>query len=146
MAELTMAYPDLPKFALSIRQPWSHCILHLGKTVENRDWPTRFRGRVCIHAAKGMTRQEWEDCMEWARHVATVDPSLKGKRFPAFNELQRGGIVGTVEIVDVVTKMDSPWFFGKYGFVLRDPQPCDIIQVKGALSFFEWRKNLEVGR
>ncbi|QGJ76035.1 ASCH domain-containing protein [Sinorhizobium meliloti] len=136
-------YPDLPKFALSIRQPWAHSILHLGKTVENRDWPTRFRGRVCIHAAKGMTRQEWTDCMEWARHVATVDASINGKRFPAYNELPRGGIVGTAEIVDVVTAMDSPWFFGKYGFVLKDPQPCDLIPVKGALSFFDWRKNTE---
>ncbi|MBL3684013.1 hypothetical protein F2981_02680 [Sinorhizobium meliloti] len=30
------------------------------------------------HDAEGM-----EDCMEWARNVATVDPAIKGKRFPA---------------------------------------------------------------
>lgn len=138
-----MIHSHLPQLALSIRQPWAHCILHLGKTVENRDWPTRFRGRVAIHAAKGMTGQEWEDCLEWARHVATIDPSIKGRHFPGRNQLPRGGIAGSVEIVDVVTAMDSPWFFGRYGFVLKDPQPCEFIPVKGALGFFDWRKNLD---
>lgn len=138
-----MIDPNLPKFALSIRQPWAHCILHLGKTVENRDWSTRFRGRVCIHSAKGMTRSEYEDCLGLVQEISTISPFPSGSLFPAFEELRRGGIVGTAEIVDVVTAMDSPWFFGKYGFLLKDPQPCDLIPVKGALSFFEWRKNLE---
>jgi hypothetical protein len=47
--------------ALSIRQPWAWLILHAGKDIENRDWPTRFRGRFLIHAAKGMTRDEYEN-------------------------------------------------------------------------------------
>ncbi len=47
--------------ALSIRQPWAWLILHGGKDIENRDWATRFRGRVLIHASKGMTRDEWGD-------------------------------------------------------------------------------------
>ena len=36
--------------ALSIRQPWAHRILREGKDIENRDWPTRYRGPVLIHA------------------------------------------------------------------------------------------------
>ena len=38
--------------ALSIRQPWCHHILHDGKDVENRDWPTKGRGWFLIHAGK----------------------------------------------------------------------------------------------
>ena len=38
--------------ALSIRQPWAYAIFHLSKDVENRSWPTRYRGRKAVHVAK----------------------------------------------------------------------------------------------
>lgn len=56
--------------------------------------------------------------------------------------LQRGGIIGVAEIVDCVEASDSPWFFGRYGFVLRNARPVDFIPVKGALGFFGWHRNL----
>jgi hypothetical protein len=37
--------------AISIRAPWWLFILHGGKDVENRDWPTRFRGTVYLHSS-----------------------------------------------------------------------------------------------
>ena len=47
--------------ALSIRQPWAYCILDYGKDIENRTWSTSIRGRVLIHASKGMSRKEYEE-------------------------------------------------------------------------------------
>lgn len=38
--------------ALTVRQPWAGAIAHHGKTVENRSWPTHWRGTLLIHAAK----------------------------------------------------------------------------------------------
>lgn len=32
--------------ALSVRQPWAWAIVHAGKDVENRNWPTPHRGRL----------------------------------------------------------------------------------------------------
>lgn len=55
--------PEFPAVALSIRQPWAWLIIHGGKDIENRTWPTRFRGRVAVHAGKGMTRDEYEAAM-----------------------------------------------------------------------------------
>lgn len=56
----------LSDVALSVRQPWTHAIIHFSKDIENRSWQAinrglRFRGRIAIHAAKGMTREEYED-------------------------------------------------------------------------------------
>lgn len=134
----------LPQLALSVRQPWVYCIFEFGKPVENRTWATKYRGPVCIHAAKGMTTNEWYEGLDTAREAALTDISLAKKKFPAGkNDFLRGGIVGTVEIVDCVTRHESPWFFGPYGFVLANPKPCEFIPVKGALGFFDWRKNLE---
>lgn len=132
----------LPIKALSIRQPWAWCIINAGKDIENRDWPTRYRGAVAIHAAKGMTRDEYEDCLDACHGISLCSPFPSGLAMPAFEDLQRGGIVGVAEIVDCVSASRSPWFFGRYGFVLRNVAPVPFIPVKGALGFFDWRENI----
>lgn len=48
----------LPPKALSIRQPWADAIIWHDKDVENRNWPTKFRGPFCIHASKRWGRAE----------------------------------------------------------------------------------------
>jgi hypothetical protein len=121
--------------ALSIRQPWAWFILHGGKDIENRDWPTKFRGRVLVHASKGMTRDEWEGAWTFA-HGTGASPKAVEAGLTRDN-IERGGIVGSVEIVDCVTESASPWFVGRYGFVLRDPQPLPFMPWKGQLGFFD---------
>lgn len=102
--------------ALSIKQPYPHYIFHKGKDVENRDWPTRGRGWFIIHAGVSKTELDMTD--------------------PDDAALPRGGVVGVARIVDCVTEMDSQWFYGKFGFVLRDAMPLPMIPCKGALGFF----------
>ena len=118
--------------ALSIRQPWAWLILHAGKDIENRRWSTRVRGRILIHAAKGMTRTEYD---------AAQDPLWKSRGavivLPPFESLPRGGIVGTIELVDCVSASDSLWFEGPFGFVLRRPEPLEFRPHRGELGFFE---------
>lgn len=121
--------------ALSIRQPWAWAILNAGKDIENRDWPTNFRGTIFLHASKGCTRFEYEDCAETV-HVIRPDLTM-----PPLKELERGGIVGTVEIVDCVSEHPSPWFFGAYGFVLCNPKPLPFRPYTGMLGFFEVASN-----
>jgi hypothetical protein len=134
--------------ALSIRQPWAWLICRPDlttpvqrafaassgtmKDIENRDWSTTFRGRFLIHASQGMSRAEYDQC---ALFVETcVHACLK---LPAFEALERGGIVGEAELVDVVDDSCSWWFFGHYGFVLRDQRPLPFRPCRGALKFFE---------
>lgn len=134
-----------PTVALSIRQPWASLILKCGKDIENRTWPTKFRGRILIHAAKGMTRGEYEDAIDFAVSAIRSDPKNAGATKTrtlrelgfAFEDLPRGGIIGSVDIVDCVQESESPWFMGTHGFVLRDPQPLPFQPFKGALGFFQ---------
>lgn len=121
--------------ALSIRQPWAWLIMNAGKDIENRVWNTPVRGRVLVHAAKGMTVDEFEDADAFAAKI-THNYDRIGK-YPVFEDLERGGIVGSVEIVDCVRVSGSPWFVGPFGFILRDPQPLPFRPLKGALGFFE---------
>lgn len=142
---------------LSIRQPWAWLIIRpdivdpstriasLGrdlKDYENRDWPTRFRGRFLIHAGKGMTRDEYEDALDSAMTaVRGVIPT-----FPAFQDLPRGGIVGEAEIIDCVDtntldakgeRYPSPWLFGRFGFKLANAKPLPFFPCRGALGFWD---------
>lgn len=135
---------DLPERALSIRQPWAWAIINAGKDIENRDWFTRFRGPVCIHASKGMTNREWDEAMDFIDRAFPVPlASQTGRRRSATGSLdaKRGGIIGVAEIVDCVEASASPWFFGRYGFVLSNVRPVEFIPVKGELGFFKWRNN-----
>jgi hypothetical protein len=122
--------------ALSIRQPWAWLIIHAGKDIENRDWRTTFRGRILVHASKGMTPDEYRDAIDTARAARRGVPEDQRITAPSFATMQRGGFVGTVEIVDCVESSTSPWFFGRYGFVLRNPKPLPFVPYRGALGFF----------
>lgn len=127
---------SLPRLALSVRQPWPWAILFAGKDIENRSWQAvnrglNQRGRIALHASKGMTRDEYEDAAEFMAGI--------GITVPPPHELPRGCIVGSVEVTDVVTKSESMWFFGPRGLVLRDPIPCKPMPCVGALGYFKWK-------
>ena len=121
----------MPERALSIQQPWAWAILNGGKDVENRSWPTRFRGRILIHAGKRFDREGYRQLVEHADFLG-----LDAERIPAPEDFRRGGIVGAVTIADCVETSTSPWFSGDYGFVLLDPEPMDLIPCRGRLGIF----------
>jgi hypothetical protein len=77
-----------------------------------------------------MTRHEYETARDFMASL--------GVTCPAAIDLQRGGIIGSVDMVDVVDHSDSPWFFGPRGLVLKDPESCEFIPCAGALGFFRW--------
>lgn len=118
-----------PMKALSIRQPWAWLIIHSGKDIENRSWHTKFRGRFLVHASQGMTSDEFTQALLFC--------SDRRLPMPDRDELQRGGIIGSVELVDSISSSNSPWYMGDVGFVLRDPKPLPFLPLKGRLNFFE---------
>jgi len=129
--------------ALSIRQPWAWCILHAGKRIENRNWPTNFLGPIYLHASKGMTRAEYEEGLDLCHAIGRKQLLPEGPTMPSIKELPRGGIVGRARIVDCVASHAwlsddvEPWFFGPYGFLLDDVEPLPFYPCKGARGFFE---------
>ncbi len=123
--------------ALSIRQPWAWLIVNGLKDIENRGWATWVRGPVLIHAAKGMTRDEYEDCIAVCHSVSETRPFPPNTILPAFNHLERGGIVGRAAIVDCVERSMSPWFYGPFGFVLSEASLLPFRPCNGRLGFFD---------
>src|SRR4051812_46967191 len=73
--------------ALSIRQPWAELILLSHKTIEVRSLRTHIRERIYIYAGLGRIDSEVEARIARKFEIDT-------------EELPRGVLVGTVEIVD----------------------------------------------
>lgn len=120
--------------ALSIRQPWAWLIVHGHKDIENRDWPTNFRGRLLVHAGKTFTRKYYTECCAQLGAAGMLPSSL-----PSYEELQQqtGGLVGWTRITDCQPEHPSPWKQdGTYGFVLSDSSPMPLVPFNGKLNFF----------
>jgi hypothetical protein len=120
--------------AISIRQPWAWAIIHGGKDVENRsEYAPRQFGlavgkRVFVHASKTMTPDEYERA---AKFMASI-----GVRCPAPDELQFGGVIGSVFVKEIVTRSDSPWFTGPAVLVLADPRAEPFAPARGQVGLF----------
>ena len=113
--------------AISLRQPWPYAIFHLGKDIENRRWPTDYRGPLLIHASK-----TWDEAgYNFLTH--RMDEFVPSKERHVF-----GAIIGQVHLIDCVDQSDSRWFFGDYGFELEDPEGFKTpIPYRGQLGLFD---------
>lgn len=114
--------------ALSIMQPWAWLVVNGHKDIENRDWRSdnpglKYRGDVLIH-----TGLRFDDDF-----TGNGLPDIV-RQIPTDDDLPRGGIVGIAEIVDCVKDHPSPWFFGRYGFVLRNARPLEFKPCVGRLD------------
>jgi hypothetical protein len=116
--------------ALTLRQPWAWSIFHTGKDVENRAWPAKVRGTIAIHAAETQPDGIYENSKKYMRSILHK-LGIKGLRIPSYERLDKGAIIGLVDIVDCVRESDSTWFEGPIGYKLANPRllprpiPCE---------------------
>lgn len=116
---------------LSIRQPWAELIVRGIKDLENRDWSTRFRGPLLVHAGKKFE----DEAVEWILSKLDAD---ERQRFPMKKSaFECGGIVGVVKMVDCVTTSESKWFVGDYGWCFERAQPLPFMPLRGSLGLFD---------
>ena len=112
---------------LVVRQPWAWLIVHGFKDIENRSWKTRYRGKLLIQASANLpSKDHLEEDRRWVKK--------RGVKLP--EELETGGIVGKVELVDCVDRSRSKWFEGPIGWVLTKPKRLPFMPLKGRLGLF----------
>jgi hypothetical protein len=78
--------------ALSIRQPWAHAIVHLGKRIENREWQhaPSYRGPLLIHASSSTgTRDDFDSAVDAILDI--VRPTLEARRDLLLGHAERRG-------------------------------------------------------
>lgn len=109
--------------ALTLHPIWAWAVVTGLKTVENRTWNTRYRGRLVIHAAANQPDEQ--GVRRWfAKHLGIDVPQ----------DIPRGAIVGAVDLVDVVPitheLRGNPFASGPYCWMLanatRDETPTPM--------------------
>ena len=118
--------------AISIRQPWAWLIVDGDKTIENRTWVTTYRGPLLIHAG---LRVETDMLPGVIQEIKRLD-DLNGLP-PATPLFRPGGVIGIVDLIDIVTASDNQWFDGPYGWVLANARPLEFHPCRGKLGLFE---------
>lgn len=125
--------------ALTVKQPYAKLIARGIKDIENRTWKTNYRGRVLIHAAS--------NSCTWQKVINTLSKAAKeyfmkhGLNGAWVRNLEKGAIIGSVEIVDCVRDSSSIWALpDHWHWVLANPVLFDepIRNVKGKLSLWEF--------
>lgn len=143
--------------AITEKQPWASLIVEGIKDIENRTWPTKYRGKVLIHAAAS----SWNIKQLVSYLTPGMVDVLKKLGFNAETVLnkQTGCIIGSVEIIDCLINHPSIWaiktegvtdintneFIPKiepkptYNWVLANPILFpEPITAKGKLSFWDY--------
>jgi hypothetical protein len=133
---------------LSVKNPWAYLICLGIKDIENRTWPTSFRGRVLIHTTSTF------DLNAMDNHDEIIKLPISIRQDARYAPLS--AIIGSVEIVDcvfdhpsiwaecgMVTRMDRHKNVSTksiYNWILRDPELFKepIINIKGQLGIWKY--------
>lgn len=120
--------------ALTVRQPWAEAIASGRKDVENRTWTTHVRGTIAIIAGLQVDDTAYEN---HAVHRMLSELGVLPNRIR--EQMTRGAIIATVELVDVVTDSTSPWAFpDHHHWLLANARRLSTpIPYRGSLSMVE---------
>lgn len=131
--------------AITICQPYAHLIAAGDKLVENRTWPTNYRGRLAIHAGKSRAWLEPGDLeilpgMVFGAVVATVDLIECLHVRSIFADWDGGGFYSGhhpnlpphLHWLVEHEHTEGPWCF-----VLADVQKIEPVPWKGQQGFFD---------
>jgi hypothetical protein len=117
--------------ALSIRPAWAWAIIHAGKDVENRTRRCHFRGRFLVHASLELTSDDFDKAAQ------TLAAAGEDAIVPREDEFATGGVIGSVELVDVIESCQSVWYQpGTFGWLLKNPRPLPFIPYTGRRNWF----------
>ena len=126
--------------ALSMMQPYAWLVAHGYLSVDDRTWPTAYRGPLAVHASKGFHLPYYNFLRahtEWP--------------LPAPADFEHGGVVAIVTLKDCMAPeapLGTPMrqldlrraHFGApghYGFVLGEPRRLGFVPFRGNRGLFD---------
>jgi hypothetical protein len=125
--------------ALTIRQPWASLIADNIKLIESRSWQTHYRGKLYIHAGKGIDKKYLKDY----ENIIDITDMPKGKIIAECNLIDC--ILLDKKYIDYYNKLNKSKEYklkdscvGYYGWVLSDIKKIKEIEIKGKLSIWDF--------
>lgn len=129
--------------AISILQPWASLIVCGAKDVENRTWTTAHRGPLAICAGKAHDKVSHETAKKTIEGLEVgsaygLNYEEATLRIWTSDAACHGGLVGVVDLVDIVRDSASPWAVAScFHWILANPRVVPFVAVKGRLGLFD---------
>lgn len=133
---------------LTISQPWASLIADGSKWIENRSWPTKYRGTLVIHAGKGSQYLSKDELKEYPTgcviavcrlvacvrlqqvlHIANSPGSERDERIPGSSRTWLQAAMNQ--------HAEGPWCW-----ILEDAWPCKPVPIRGGQKI--WQADLPV--
>lgn len=122
---------------LSLQPPWGLLICANLKDCENRRWRSSFSSEVLIHQSK-----RWDAGA--LKAIRRTDPLTWQYVLDHMAQAHWYGIIGKATFGEIVTHLDSKWFFGPFAYPSSKGVLFDhVIPCRGQLGFFDASPDVE---
>lgn len=122
--------------AITISQPFASLIANGDKFVENRTWPTTYRGPLAIHAGKGTQYLCREELALYPTGCIIAIVELVA--CIARNDLEILKPNDTIESRRVVDIRNHRYTEGPWCWILEDAKPILHVAINGKQGLWEW--------
>lgn len=123
---------------ITIKQPFASLIAAGIKCYEFRTWKTKYRGKILIHAGKGINKKAMEKfkCynLDYPSGAIIAKANLTDCIF--IDDDMRDVLKSENELVYSSVINDKEWV--GYGFKMENPERIDPIVVNGKLSLWDY--------
>lgn len=131
--------------ALTISQPYASLIASGEKWIENRTWPTSYRGPLAIHAGKGTQYLDRDEIKDYP--TGCVIAIAKLVACYRLDEIQRNDADSSIRKSRIDT---SIWNWseaarhkhaeGPFCWILQDIKAIDPVPCRGAQNLWNWER------
>lgn len=123
--------------AISLWQPWASAIVLGLKSVETRDWETKYRGPILIHAAKTWQRSQ-RDFADYEHSVGRLPERVPLGALLGVAELVNCAATDEIEfLLDPIERRYGDYTAGRFGWQLADVRRfVEPIGFTGRQGFF----------
>jgi hypothetical protein len=153
--------------AITLTQPWATLVAIGAKRIETRNWSTKYRGPIAIHAAKSFPAWAKDLCYSGPLFVKALGlpdetellyrdpkPTWVTEAARVLKSLPLGCVIAEAKIVHCLETEMIPTFVrpfteqekafgdyspGRFGFLFEDVVQLSVpMPAKGALSLWDW--------
>lgn len=143
--------------AITILQPWASLIACGAKKIETRGWPTKYRGKIAIHAGKKnlikelnfVTGAEIQNALPFVPEdaptgaviaIAELVDCIKVIGFDKFLNLPVLENDFTRKVITITANelLFGDLSIGRYAWLLENVQPIEPVPARGMQRLWEW--------
>ena len=131
--------------ALTISQPFASMIASGDKFIENRTWPTVYRGPLAIHAGKGKQYLDRHELKQYPNGcVIAVAQLIHCMRIENLRDSGTGDlrlIPNTRTLLTYGRCVEHRHAQGPWCWILEDVKPITNVIINGAQGLWDWEQS-----